>query len=139
MSFFNKRSRGNRRRWGRRPNVVRQEGRNKRIHFSIHLDVNSDDFNELIQTWCLDLGGKLAMPQPLPPPYVPLQSHPSITDFPKQQSHPIQDGWENNVIRPPICRINWLISLIDPPLLLVTTPMATIDASFVDSPPKNDK
>jgi hypothetical protein len=34
-----------------------KEGRNKKIIFSIHFDVDSKEFNQLVQTGHLDLGG----------------------------------------------------------------------------------
>lgn len=58
VSFFsreNKRNMGGR---GRRPNVSRQEGRNKRTRVSNHLDVNSKEFKQLIQSSCIYLGGQ---------------------------------------------------------------------------------
>jgi hypothetical protein len=77
MSFFSRGSggRGNRGR-GRRPNDF---WGNKRLHFSIHFDVDSEEFNHLLQTGFLNLAGKGAF-QPHPPPARPsLQPHPNIS------------------------------------------------------------
>jgi hypothetical protein len=63
------------------PNVFWQQGRHKRMRFSIHFDVDSDEFNQLVQTGYLNLGGQPALPQPPTPPSAPLQPHPNIMDF----------------------------------------------------------
>jgi len=85
MSFFSRGSDkgGNRGRRGRFPNVFWQQGRHKRMRFSIHFDVDSEEFNQLLQTSYLNLVGQLALPQPPSPPSVPLQPHPNIVYFPK--------------------------------------------------------
>jgi hypothetical protein len=62
MSFFsrgNNRSgnRGNRGNKRKIPNAFGQRGRNKRMRFSIHFDVNSEEFNQLVQTGYLNLAG----------------------------------------------------------------------------------
>jgi hypothetical protein len=53
MSFFSKGSRGNNRGRGKRPNMVWQEGRKI---FSIHFDVDFEEFNKLVQIGLLELG-----------------------------------------------------------------------------------
>jgi hypothetical protein len=58
MNFFNRGRRGNNRGRGKRPNMLWKEGRNKKLIFSIHFDVDSEEFNQLVQTGHLDLGGK---------------------------------------------------------------------------------
>jgi hypothetical protein len=78
MSFFSRGSNrgGNR---GKKeeecPNVFWQQARHKRMRFSIHFDVDSDEFNQLVQTSYLNLGGQPALPQPPAPPSAPLQPH----------------------------------------------------------------
>jgi hypothetical protein len=59
MRFFSRGSNrgGNRGRRGRMPNVFWQQGRHKRMIFSIHFDVDSEEFNQLVQTGYLNLGG----------------------------------------------------------------------------------
>jgi hypothetical protein len=56
MSFFSRGSggRGNRER-GRRPNEL---WGNKRLHLSIHFDVEYEEFNQLLQTSFLNLADK---------------------------------------------------------------------------------
>jgi hypothetical protein len=49
-----------------------QQGRHKRIRFSIHFDADLDEFNQLVQTGYLNLGGQPSLPKPPPPPSVPL-------------------------------------------------------------------
>jgi hypothetical protein len=39
------------------PNVFWQQGRHKKMRFSIHFDVDSEEFNQLVQTGYLNLGG----------------------------------------------------------------------------------
>jgi hypothetical protein len=104
MSFFSRGSggRGNRGR-GRRPNDF---WGNKRLHFSIHFDVESEEFNQLLQTSFLNLAGQGDF-QPYPPPErPPLQPHPSISGIPIQPhvslppEIPTNDGW-NEIINPP--------------------------------------
>jgi hypothetical protein len=53
------------------------------MRFSIHFDVDSEEFNQLVQTGYLNLGGKPTLPQPQAPPNPPLQPHPSIAYFPE--------------------------------------------------------
>jgi hypothetical protein len=48
MSFFNMGNKGNKGGRGKRPNMFWQEGRNKKIIFSIHFDVDSQEFNQLV-------------------------------------------------------------------------------------------
>jgi hypothetical protein len=50
----------------------------KNLSFSIHFDVDSDEFQQLIQTWHLNLGGQQALPQPQAAPNVILQPHPVL-------------------------------------------------------------
>jgi hypothetical protein len=64
MGFFGRGSggRGNMGR-GRRPNDFWGK---KRLHFSIHFDVDYEEFNQLLQTGFLNLAGQGAF-QPCPP------------------------------------------------------------------------
>jgi len=63
MSFFNigiynrgnRDNMGNRRNWNIGQNVGWKRGRNKRLRFSIHFDVDSKEFNQLLQTGFLNL------------------------------------------------------------------------------------
>lgn len=73
---------GSRRGQGRRKNAFGQEGRNKRIRFSVHFDANSDESNHLARTTHLFLGGEQALREPLRPLNVTLQPHMSIADIP---------------------------------------------------------
>jgi hypothetical protein len=92
MSFFSRGSynrgnidnRGNRGNWNRGQNVGWKRGRNKRLRFSIHFDVDSEEFNQLLQIGFLNLVGQGHF-QP-PPPLVrpPLQPHPNIVGIPMQ-------------------------------------------------------
>jgi hypothetical protein len=108
MRFFNRGSRGSRRGQGRRPNVIWQEGRNKRIRFFVHFDANSDEFNQLAQIGHLFLGGQQALPQPFRPVNAPLQPHPSIVDIPLHpQPGPVNDGWEENQNKLVSGNANW--------------------------------
>jgi hypothetical protein len=64
MSFFSRggsRS-GNRGRRGRFPNNFWQPGRHKKLIFSIHFDIDSDEFQQLIQIGYLNLGKQHALP-----------------------------------------------------------------------------
>jgi len=58
----------------------------------MHFDVDSDEFNQLVQTEHLLLGGK-ALPPPFIPRNVPLQPHPSIVDIPPTQPDHENGGW----------------------------------------------
>eukprot|EP01018_Ginkgo_biloba_P021802 Gb_31463 [translate_table: standard] len=78
MRFFSRGSRRGARIRGHQPRNVWEQGRRKRIRFSIHLDADSDEFHRFSQTGHLYLG---PIPTPrqsidthLPPP--PLQPHP---------------------------------------------------------------
>jgi hypothetical protein len=104
MSFFSRGSggRGNMGR-GRRPNEF---WGNKRLYFSIHFDVDSEEFNQLLQTGFLNLAGQGDF-QPRPPPKIPpLQPHPNIYGIlvPPHVSLPPEiptnDGW-NEIVNPP--------------------------------------
>jgi hypothetical protein len=100
MSFFSKGTRGNNR------------GRGKRLVLGLmHFDVDFEEFNQLVQTGLLDLGGKPAFPQPFAPPNLPLQPHPSIIDVPKHHLRPMHDEWETIVYNPFLA---FLIGLLAP-------------------------
>ena len=71
------------------------------MRFSIHFDVDSEEFNQLVQTGYLNIVGHLAFPQPQTPHNPPLQPHPSIVDFSEPHVQPANDTWENNPINPP--------------------------------------
>lgn len=127
MSFFSRgnygggnRGRGNR---DRRPNDFWQRG-NKRLRFSIHFDVDSKEFNQLLQTGFLNLAGQRVFRPPPSPERSPVHPHPSISNIPVQphvslppkapvndsipvQPHvslppeaPVNDSW-NDVVHPP--------------------------------------
>jgi hypothetical protein len=141
MSFFSRGSnkggnRGNIGRRGRMPNVFWQQGRHKRMRFSIHFDADSDEFNQLVQIGYLNLGGQPALPQPPAPPSAPLQPHPSIMDFPEPPVQPVNDGWDNNPVNPPSSITQWPVN---PPLPPHTTPFVTSTASIAHSPPKDHR
>jgi hypothetical protein len=72
MSFFSQGSQGSRIVQGRRLNVVWKEGRNKKIRFYVHFDANSDEFDQLVQTRHIFLGGQQALPRPFRPDNAPL-------------------------------------------------------------------
>jgi hypothetical protein len=104
MSFFNRGSGGrvNGVR-GRRPNEF---WGNKRLFFSIHLDANSKEFNQLLQIDFLNLVGQGAFQPHSPPEIPPLHPHPGIYGI-LVQPHvslppkiPTNDGW-NEIINPP--------------------------------------
>jgi hypothetical protein len=64
---------------GRRPNDF---WGNKRLHFSIHFDDDSKEFNKLLQTGFLNLAGQGDF-QPRPPPEIPpIQPHLIISGIP---------------------------------------------------------
>jgi len=82
MSFFSRGSKreegvigniSNKGRIGIMPNVFWQQGKLKSIRFSIYFDVDSDEFNQLVQIGYLKLGGQPALPQPATPANAPLQ------------------------------------------------------------------
>jgi hypothetical protein len=56
------------------------------MSFSIHFDVNSKEFNQLVKTGYLNHVGHLALPQPQDLLAPPMQPHTSIFYFPE---HPI--------------------------------------------------
>jgi hypothetical protein len=111
MSFFSRGSKennkGNRGGRGKRPNMFWQDERNKKIKFSIHFYVDSEEFNHLVQTGPLNLGGKLTLPQPFSPPNAPFQPHPHIMDVLESPLQPMDDGWKNNHVNPPSGVSHW--------------------------------
>jgi hypothetical protein len=94
MRFFQSWIKGSLRGQERRKHAFGQEGKNKRIRFSLHFDANSDEFNHLARTWNLFLGGKQSLLEPLIPLNVPLQPHPSIVGilFIHNLTQPIMGG-----------------------------------------------
>jgi len=105
MSFFDRGSnrsgnRGNKGGRGRFPNVFWQQERHKKMRFSTHFDVDYKEFNQLVRTGYLNLGGQPALAHPQAPPNPPPQSHPSIAYFPESHVHPTNGGWDNNPINP---------------------------------------
>jgi hypothetical protein len=118
MSFFSRGSSrgGNRGRRGRFPNTFWQPGGHKKLRFSIHFDVDSDEFQQLIQTGHLNLGGQHALPQPQVPPNVILQPHPGIVNVPESHVQPHNDGWGGIPANPSSGINQWPI---DPLLLLL--------------------
>jgi hypothetical protein len=65
------------------PNVFGKHGRNKKMRFSIHFDVDSEEFNQLVQIGYLNIVGHPALPPPQAPPNPPLQPH--MIFFPKEK------------------------------------------------------
>jgi hypothetical protein len=57
---------------GRFQNVLWKQGRHNRMRFSTHFHANSEEFNQLVQTDYLKLGGNPTLPQPPVPPNSPL-------------------------------------------------------------------
>jgi hypothetical protein len=112
MSFFNRGSHGRGRNRGKGQNNFWQRG-NKRLRFSIHFDVDSEEFNQLLQTGFLNLAGQGAFhpyPRPERPPY---QHHPSISNVhvpphvSLQPKVPVNDGWEDIVQHAPVHHGGW--------------------------------
>jgi hypothetical protein len=135
MRFFSRSSKRNRRGQGRRPNVVWKEGRNKIFGFLVHFDANSDEFNQLVQTRHIFLGGQQALTWPFAYANAPLQPHPSIVDVLEQpQPMHTNNGWEEHHVRPTSRIINWPIS----PKNLhmhVASPIIAYVNSFAKNPP----
>ena len=83
-----------------------KEGINKKIKNLINFDVDSEEFNQLLQTRFLNLSRQGDF-QPRPPPEIPpLQPHPNISGIlvPPLVSLPPEippnDGW-NEIVNPP--------------------------------------
>jgi len=100
MRFFSRgnHGRGNKDK-GRRPNDFRKGG-NKGLSFSIHLDVDYEEFNQLLQTCFLNLVEQRTFQHP-PHEGPPLRPHPSISGI-LMETHvylppdfPVNDGWNN--------------------------------------------
>jgi hypothetical protein len=83
-----------------------EEGKNKRLRFSVHFDAESEEFNQLLQTGLLNLAGQGYFNPPPPPVRPPLQPHPSITNIlvephvSLQPEIPVNDGWNEIVHNP---------------------------------------
>jgi hypothetical protein len=57
------------------------QGGNKRLLFSIHFDVDLEEFNKLLQNGFLNLAGKIAFRPPLSHEQPPLHPHPNISSI----------------------------------------------------------
>jgi len=97
MSFFSRGSNkgGNRGRRGQGPNTFWHLGDHKKLRFSIHFDVDFDEFQQLIQTCHLNLGSQQALPQPHAAKNVILHPHPGIVNILESHVQPNIDGWGN--------------------------------------------
>jgi hypothetical protein len=80
---------------GRGSNTFWQPEGHKKLRFSIHFDVDSDEFHQLIQIGHLNLGGQQAFPQPQAALYAILQPHPGIVNILESPVQPNIDGWGN--------------------------------------------
>jgi hypothetical protein len=121
MSFFSRGNNrggngGNRGRRGRGPNTFWQPRGHKKLRFSIHFDVDSDEFQEVIQTGHLNLGGQQALPQPQATPNVILQPHPGIVNIPESLAQPHVDGWGNLPANPSSRANQWPMPPPPPPI-----------------------
>jgi hypothetical protein len=91
---------------GRRTNYFWQGG-NKRLQFSIHFDVDFEEFNKLFQIGFLNLVRKRDFPPPPRHGNPPLHPHPSISSIPVEPhvslppEIPINYGWNDIVYLPP--------------------------------------
>jgi hypothetical protein len=72
QSGNNKDNRGNRGNWNRGQQDGWPRGRNKRLRFSVHFDVDSEEFNQLLQTGLINLAGQGYFNPPPPPIRPPL-------------------------------------------------------------------
>jgi hypothetical protein len=98
MSFFGGGSNstgGNKGRRGRFPNTFWQPEGHKKLRLSIHFDVDLDEFQILIQTGHLNLGGQHALSQPQVPPSVILQPQPGIVNVRESIVQPNNGRWGN--------------------------------------------
>jgi hypothetical protein len=68
---------------------------------SIHFDVYSDEFNQLVQIGSMNLGGQPTLPRPPVPPSATLQPHPSIMEFIEPLFESLNDGWDKNLVNTP--------------------------------------
>jgi hypothetical protein len=84
----------------------------KKLRFSIHFDVDSDEFQQLIQTCHLNLGGQQALPQPHAAQNVIFHPHPGIVNIIESPVQPNIDGWGNLSTNPSSGSNQWLM----PPL-----------------------
>jgi hypothetical protein len=139
MSFF---SRGNMRSnkggRGKRPNMFWEQGIHKKSGFSIHFDVDSNEFNQLFQTSQINLSGKLFLP--LAHPNEPLQSHHSIMEIHEPHIHPANVGYNNNPTNPLFSsNAKWPTSPRDPHVQNHVVPFVTYVASVSHSSPKEIK
>jgi len=93
--------------WNRGQQVGWPRGINKRLRFFVHFDVDSKEFNQLLQTGLLNLVGQGYFNPPPPHVRPPLQPHPSITGIPiephvsMQLEISVNDGW-NKVVHDPL-------------------------------------
>jgi hypothetical protein len=117
MRFF---SRGNHGK-GIRTNDFWQWGK-KIIWFSIHFDVDLEEFNQLLQNGFLNLARQRAFQSPPPHGQPPLRPHTSNSSI-LVETHvslppkiPVNDGWNDIVHSPSPCVEGWpTISLPFPP------------------------
>jgi hypothetical protein len=116
-----------------------KEGINKKIKNLINFDVDSEEFNQLVQTSHPDLGGQPALAQPFDPPNVSSQPHTSIMDVREPFLQLMDDVWKNNRALPPSSISHWLASPRDALLPHVSTSIVASTAYVVHSPPKSDR
>jgi hypothetical protein len=124
MIFFSRGSHGRNRNRGRGPNNFWHMG-NKRLIFSIHFDVDSEEFNHLLQIGFLNLAGQGAF-HPYPRHERPLyQHHPNISNVhvppyvSLQLEVPVNDDWEDIVQHASVDHGGWptmSLPLLPPPL-----------------------
>jgi len=132
-------NRGNRGGRDKIPNMTWKEGSNNNIRFSIHFDVDFEEFNQLIQINHLNLWTQPTLSQPFSLANVPLQPHPNIMEILEPLLHPMDDGWKNNLVNPPSGISHWLASPRNSPFPHVSTPIFNSVAFVVHSSPKDNK
>lgn len=101
MSFY---SRGSSRQGRGRSNIPRgiwQHGRNKKIIFSVHFNVDYEEFNQLGTTSHIFLGSPSIYRVPH---QSPLQPHPNIHEIHVQNAN---DGWEQAPSEHPDGNLGW--------------------------------
>lgn len=97
-----------------RPRVVWKHSRNKKIIFSMHSNVDSEEFNQLATTGHLFLGSPNVSCQPSishVPYQSPFQPHPNIHEILEQN---FNDGWNQIPSSHPDENQGW-VQLVNPP------------------------